>query len=78
MEMPIPAMSRWFSMEIYTRPVAMGLRGGRQTTHMVISTLDASAAQLAIELFHGELPQPDRTKVLVTPTWTDNQRLAQR
>ena len=39
---------------------------------LVISTLEALAVLISIKLFHGEIPAPHRSRVLVAPTWTDN------
>ena len=39
---------------------------------LVISTLEALAVLISLKLFHGEIPAPHRSRVLVAPTWTDN------
>ena len=44
----------------------------RNHTALVISTLEALAVLVALELYFGEEANAHQLKVMVVPTWTDN------
>ena len=64
--------SPWFSLEIrHDQFQWVFEKGGKPS--LIISTLEALAVLMALKVFYGESPRQRRTKVLVMPTWTDNQ-----
>ena len=66
-----PWLSPWFSYEL-TRTDWLWIfeRGDKPSS--IISTLEALAVLISLNLFCGDEPKQGRMKVQVVPTWTDS------
>ena len=63
--------SPWFSLEATHNDFPWVFENGNRPA-LVISTYEALAVLVGLKLFYREVPPARKTKVMVTPTWTDN------
>ena len=68
---PDTSRSPWFSHEIKAEDKPWVFEKGDRPS-LIIATLEAPAVLLSLELLQGEIPPTHRTKIMVTPAWTDN------
>ena len=66
-----PWLSSWFSLEITREEFPWIFEKGNRPS-LVISTLEAFAMLVALKLRFGQDPDPDDTRVLIVPSFTDN------
>ena len=66
-----PWCSDWFSLEISKEDFPWIFEKGDKPS-LVISTLEALAILISLKLRFGDAPDPDDTKVLIVPSFTDN------